>query len=118
LGSDFSTAFGGVRGSIFDGTRGSGGVGRGGFASVTSAFDKISGGVSGVTSEVVTGSGTGGGGATVTTSAGMKSAWGDARRSDPQKDDRLNSTVRCTSMEERNAFASGECVTVRSCALA
>jgi hypothetical protein len=70
LGSGFSTAFGGIRGSIFDGTRGSGGGG-GGFSTVTSVFERISGGVSGVTSDVATGSGTGGGGATVTISAGM-----------------------------------------------
>ncbi len=50
------------------------GGGGGGFATITSVFERISGGVSGVTSDVATGSGTGGGGATVTISAGMRSA--------------------------------------------
>ena len=45
-----------------------------GFATIMSVFDRISGGVSGVTSGVVMGSGIGGGGATVTISAGMRSA--------------------------------------------
>jgi hypothetical protein len=100
-----------MTGSTFEGARGADSDG-GGCVSTTSVFVRIVGGVSGSTSAVVTGSGIGGGGATVTSSAGMKSGCGDATRSDPHKDDRVSSTVRCTSMEETNAFARGERVIV------
>jgi hypothetical protein len=79
---------------------------------MTSVFVRMVGGVSGSTSDVAMGSGIGGGGGGETTSSvGMKSDQaGEAGRA-PQKNDRLISAVKCTTIEVTNALARGECIT-------
>jgi hypothetical protein len=104
-------AFGGTSCSSLAGTRGSGGGAAGGFATMTSVFVRMVGGVSGSTSGVVTGSGIGGGGGETTSSVGMKSGRGVEPRKAPQKIDKLVSAVRCTTIEVTNALAREECIT-------
>jgi hypothetical protein len=78
---------------------------------MTSVFVRMVGGVSGSTSDVITGSGIGGGAGETTSSVGMKSGRTGWTRRTPQKIDKLVSAVRCTTIEVTNALAREECIT-------